>query len=305
MAIFRTQTSHVVEGLLMVNSVDHVMFGTNFNMPIPNLFTGSATAADGFVTTYCNCLDFSTRSLTGECPGFEVMDHVTQFLWCVTDGSCLNGVACVRQCFDRAAVNFSTFNLSVGVNIQAPSPTGFTFLGQQQIFVAGIDTDEICCTALYCANSRATCTSGDDVSISNCCIDMCLSGVPFPTTCFAAGCRGAIWVEGDDLHFINNRCWEHAIQGTCVSPSGNAGAMYIDLNHTLHWTNSTGCVFCAPWRLCQFESTFTNSSGANPAPGASCQGAIWVDQEFGDTHLAYIGCDGNKYLAGAGLDPTQ
>ncbi len=303
MTIFKTQTSHLVEGLLMTNSIDHVMWKTNFNMPIKDLFNGSFTPTDGFVTTYCNCFDSSTRSVATLCPGFEVMDFVTQFLWCVTDSSCLNGIACIRQCFDRASVNFATFNRSICVNIQAP-PSGFTFQGQQQIAVTGIDTDEVCCDAFYCANARATCTSGNDVSISNCCIPTQLCGVPFPTTCFASGCRGAIWVEGNDLHYINDRCWEHAIQGTQVNTGANGGALYVDLNHTLHWTNSGGCVFCAPWRLCQFCSTFTNSSGPNPAPGASCQGAIWVDAEFGETHLAYIGCDGNKYLAGAGVDPS-
>lgn len=304
MAILKTQTTHVVEGLLMTNSVDHKVWNTNFNMPIPNLFSGSSTATDGFVTTYCNILDFSSRSLATLCPGFEVMEHVTNFLWCVTNGSCLNGISCVRQCWDRDSFNFNSFNWSVCVNIQAPSPTGFTFQFQQQLNLTGVDTDEVCCDAIYCANSRATSTSGDDVSISNCCIDMELGAVPFPTTCFAAGCRGAIWVEGDDLHFINNRRWEHAIQGTQVDTGANAGSLYVDLNHTLHWANSGGCVFCAPWRLCQFCSTFSNSSGPNPAPGSSCQGAIWVDAEFGNTHLAYIGCDGNKYLAGAGVDPT-
>jgi hypothetical protein len=30
-----------------------------------------------------------------------------------------------------------------------------------------------------------------------------------------------------------------------------------------------------------------------------------MDGEFGYTHLAYIGCDGHKYITGMGRDPTE
>ena len=53
------------------------------------------------------------------------------------------------------------------------------------------------------------------------------------------------------------------------------------------------------------EKIFSNSSGPNPNPGAGYAGALWMDGEFGWTHLAYIGCDGAKYITGAGRDPIE
>ena len=43
--------------------------------------------------------------------------------------------------------------------------------------------------------------------------------------------------------------------------------------------------------------------GILPIAGTDKAGCIWVDNEFGLSHLAYIGTDGYKYLAGAGNYP--
>ncbi|HEY0090417.1 MAG TPA: hypothetical protein VGB37_16325, partial [Candidatus Lokiarchaeia archaeon] len=80
-------------------------------------------------------------------------------------------------------------------------------------------------------------------------------------------------------------------------------SIWIDNSHYLHWTGCDGIDYRTPWRICQFCSSFTNGSGPNPSPGSSYAGALWVDNEFGWTHLAYIGCDGNKYITGGANYP--
>jgi hypothetical protein len=79
--------------------------------------------------------------------------------------------------------------------------------------------------------------------------------------------------------------------------------MWIDNSCYLNWVGSGGDIYRAKWRICQFCSSFTNGAPANPSPGSSYAGALWVDNQFGWTHLSYIGCDGNKYLTGAGNYP--
>ncbi len=304
MSILKDQTAHIVEGLIMTNGVDHKVWKTNFNMPVSDLFTGSSTMIDGYVQTYCNAMDYSTRDLgsLGICPGFEVGESVVQFYWCVFDDS-LNGVGCRRQCMTRGVSIIASVAGSTNVNISA-GPGNWEWQSYQMLLLTGADSDEVCISCAYCADTRVTCTSGGDVSIPNCNIDLCWDGVPSVARCSAA-LRASIWVEGNNLNFINANCWEHSMTGNCQGSGGGSGAIWIDNTHYLNWVNSSGDIYKACWRLCQFFSTFTNSSPANPAPGASFKGAIWADGEFGETHLAYIGCDGNKYLTGAGRDPTE
>ena len=84
---------------------------------------------------------------------------------------------------------------------------------------------------------------------------------------------------------------------------GTAGSIWVDNSNYLHWLNSSGVDYRAKWRINQFESSFENGAGFNPNPGSSYAGALWVDNEFGWTHLAYIGADGSKYLVGSGDYP--
>ena len=73
----------------------------------------------------------------------------------------------------------------------------------------------------------------------------------------------------------------------------------------LHWVGADSNDYKAKWRICQFCSSWVGP-GANPSPGASYQGKTWQNcgpAPEGDTHLSYIGCDGNKYLLGDGNEP--
>jgi hypothetical protein len=117
----------------------------------------------------------------------------------------------------------------------------------------------------------------------------------------------AIWVQDNCLAFNNVLGWIHLMTGDDLGGpcSINFGAIWIDDSHYLHWIGCDSHDYRAKWRICQFCSSFSNGPGPNPSPGASYQGALWMDAEFGNTHLAYIGCDGNKYLTGAGNYPYQ
>ena len=171
-------------------------------------------------------------------------------------------------------------------------------------YMTGVDSDEVCCDAPYCAVTRATYICGDDLSVPNCIVEVNWNGVPSTNRC-SSTIRGSIWVEGNDLHFINANGWEHWMIGDYQGTGATPGAIWIDNSHYLHWANSGGCHYRAKWRICQFCSTFSNGPGPNPSPGSAYKGALWADTEFGWTHLAYIGCDGNKYITGAGRDPNE
>jgi len=306
MAIYKGQTAHIVEDLLMCNGKCHKVWNTNFNMPVSCLWTGAWTMCHGWVQTYSGIMDSTSRNLSanGLCfPGHEVAESIMTAWWCVTDGSTLNGNGCLHQCWTRESTIIAHGVTPVSVSLSAPNP-GYQWQFYQYHYMTGVDSDEVCCDGNYCTDTRVQQVSGDDVSISNCNISLYWGGVP-STSRYSSTLRGSIWVEGNNLHYINANCWEHSQAGNCIGSGGTAGAIYIDTNHYLNWVNASGDIYRACWRLCQFESCFTNSSGPNPSPGAGYAGALWMDGEFGYTHLAYIGCDGNKYITGMGRDPTE
>jgi len=197
------------------------------------------------------------------------------------------------------ALNSNKFPVHIVVNSTPGICSVQWYEGMTNTGIAGW---EICDTntCTHCNVMSVTNISGDAVAIGACTVSFDLGCVP---SVAQTACQGYIWVEGNDLHYWNANCWEHAIVGTCCGSGADAGAIWIDTNHYLHWANAGGCHFIAPWSICQFCSSFTNGAPANPAPGAEYAGALWVDNQFGGTHLSYIGCDGNKYLAGAGHCP--
>lgn len=306
MSILKAQTPHVVEGITMCNGKNHKVWCTNFNMPVSCLWSGACTMQHGWVSSYNGIMDFSSRSLgaLGLYPGYEVAESIVTYYWCV-DNDSLNGTGYLRQCWTRGSNTFVNASSYINVNISAP-PGYYTWTFWQMAYMTGIDSDEVCASTTYHADTRVTASSGDDISIPNCRISMDWLGVPSTNRC-SSSLRGSIWVEGNNLHFINSNRWEHSMTGDNQggAGSGKQGHMWIDNSHYLHWVGADCNNYRAKWRVCQFCSTFSNSSGPNPSPGAGYKGAVWADSEFGETHLAYIGCDGHKYIAGAGRDPTE
>ncbi|MBU1136466.1 MAG: hypothetical protein KJ559_03075 [Nanoarchaeota archaeon] len=306
MGIYKGQTPHIVEGLYMCNGKYHKVWKTNFNMPVSYLWCGNYTMCHGWVSSYDGIMESTSRALAanGICPGFEVAESIVTYWWCVTDGSSLVGNGCLRQCWTRGSTVFVSAATPAYINISTPGPGYWQWQFWQMAYMTGLDSDEVCIDSYYCADTRVQQVSGNDVSIPNCNLNLYWGDVPSTARC-SSTYMGTIWVDGSDLHFINRNCWEHKMIGNYIGSGGTPGAIYIDTNHYINWVGCTGNIYRACWRLCQFCSTFSNSSGPNPNPGAGYAGALWMDGEFGWTHLAYIGCDGAKYITGAGRDPIE
>jgi hypothetical protein len=192
------------------------------------------------------------------------------------------------------------------VNMPAPGAGFWSYYYWFYFLQMGTNCWEIDTDGNYCLRQCITCISGDDVSVPTNTCTVCVTNVPSaPTT---GSYRGAIWVEGENLHFRpeqTTEAWEHSMTGCGTGGAyGDGGAIWIGNDNFLYWTNCDGtALYKACWKICQFDSWFNNSSGPNPSPGASYAGAIWADGEFGYSHLAYIGCDGHKYITGAGNCP--
>lgn len=299
MAISKSLCAWMIEGVCSTSGNIMTMYKTNFNMPVPCLFDGSSDCVNGFMAARYNDIGNTSHALVNFCAGYEFAFADGLWRWEVSDGSCLNGIACadVDWCYSGCCFGGFGFQACVNINSTLGICCWQWYEGMTNVGIAGW---EICTDATYCTVTQATTVSGDDTSIGACTISIALGGVP---SVAQTACKGAIWVEGNNLNYFNASCWEHSIAGDCQGSGGTAGAIWIDNTHYLNWVNSGGDIYKAPWRICQFCSTFTNGPGPNPSPGAGFAGAIWTDTEFGLTHLAYIGCDGNKYLTGMGNCP--
>lgn len=270
------------------------MYKSNFNMPVPLLFDGSGDCTSGFMSARYNDMCDTSHALSGIWyAGYEFALGDSMFIW---DGP-LTGVGCITNQWKVDGVSKNSYNFQISVDVADGYYSYYESMVNTGIAGWEIDDDS---TVTF--TNQVTCVSGDDVSIAAHTGSIILTCVPSTTQC-SSSIVGSIWVEGDTLAYINANRFEHKIVGTVQGIGATAGAIWIDNSHYLHWANSGGCHFIAPWMICQFCSSFTNGAPANPAPGTAYKGALWVDNEFGWTHLAYIGCDGNKYLAGAGAYP--
>ena len=289
----------ILKGVCSTSGNIMAFWDTNFNMPVPCLFDGSSTANAGFMSARYGCIGASSVGLGSMKAGYEVALADTIYRWETGSGECLNGIACLCQNWYRGAT-------IIGCNYQAAcvNITEFFITWFEQMQNTGIAPWEICCNGIYCTKQQAVNISGDDLSIGA--VSVCVEFGSVPSVS-QTSCGGKIWVEGNDLHYWVANNWEHTMVGTALSIAVSSGDIWIEdsgsWTNYIHWTGCDGCVYRAPWKICQFCSTFSNGAPANPAPGASCKGMIWMDNQFGGTHLSYIGCDGNKYLAGAGSYP--
>lgn len=301
MAIYKSQCGWILKGVCSTSGNIMTFWKTNFNMPVPNLFNGSSTYDAGFmVARYCN-VDSTSEALTGFYPGYELVVADALYRWYVDEGSCLNGVARTQLQWYRGATYLYQYVANWCIAMTS-SPGYYTTQWAEGMTNTGVAGWEVCCDGTYCTVSFADTVSGDDVSISSCTRSLCWGAVPSTAQ---TACQGKIWVEGNDLHYWNANQWEHVMIGDCVGNPGvgTQGSMWIDNSHYLHWVGADCNDYRAKWRICQFCSTFSNGPPANPSPGAGYAGKMWMDNQFGLTHLSYIGCDGNKYLTGAGNYP--
>lgn len=90
------------------------------------------------------------------------------------------------------------------------------------------------------------------------------------------------------------------MNGDLQSGTGTAGYFWIQGIY-LYWIDQYGGKRRAKWALEQFQSNFSN--GAPYSVSGETAGYLYVDTQFGWTHIGYIGSNGRKYLAGDGNYP--
>jgi len=288
------------KGVKGTNGCIHTQWRVNANWPAHNLCGGDCFEYGMMcIPPYgYTCSNFDASTL---CRGFEIFQGASMQRYCIGASSCLNGIYC--RCLQWIHCDGSIMWTSSGKHCINMCTDAESWQWQYYFYFLqmGVNCWEIDVDGEYCLRNCITCYSGDDLSITTQYVAKGICNVPSaPST---GPTRGVIWVEGNNLHFRptqSTEAWEHAMVGDCQGAGASPGAIWIDTNHYLHWANSSGDDYRAKWRDCQFCSWFGNSSGPNPSPGAGHAGAIWADGEFGYSHLAYIGCDGKKYITGAG-----
>lgn len=271
-------------------------FKTNFNMPVEDVFgdVTTQTQTDGMLD-YIN--EATSYSLTGFVPGYEVCVGTAVWLFDNTTGSGTYNVNTgLYSNWRDSSLNVLVAGLN-NWNYTATIPVGYWSYQVHSLNI-GVASWEISSSATYKFRSQAAGTP--NISLNN--TDVTITNCPSVST---TGNIGYIWVEGSDLCFINANNFKHTMVGTDGGSNvGTAGYIWIDSsNYLLNWIGSNGHKFTAKWKVKQFASVFSNGPTGATYAGTSYSGTLWLDDEFGYTHLAYIAPDGYKYLTGAGDDP--
>jgi len=274
-----------------------MFYKTNFNMPTPSMLGGTWVRFLGPIVKRTPATSFS---LTGFQPGYEICIGLGNFDWDNLTASSVSLSASLTVGWldtDNSTVLYNIVeNFSIGGTVDANSWREVFFAG-----TIGIAPWEIDSNSTYYFRTVAT---GTD-SIPSVSTGVTITNVPTIST-ISSNVRGATWVEGNNLTFLNADGWKHSIAGTVVNTTpGTAkkGYMWIDTSNDLHWVGDNGTDYKVPWKKKQFASWFSNSATGEENAGTANKGAMWMDSEYGYTHIAYIGNDGFKYLCGAGDDP--
>lgn len=295
--------NYVSKGVTNANTgVSGLWFGTNFNMPLHAFNAGNSPT---YTKTTANLIfngASSSFDLTGFSPGFEICCGFAIFTWdnsgsgssfsgnCTatiswtdTSGTVLHGGTMIEQ------QGYSVYVAAGGWN------------GDWLAYNIGCEASEVATSTTYDFRSVVAGSPSIALNITP------ISFTNVPSVAMQSSNYGAIWVEGNNLCFINASGWKHTMVGNVISSTpgtSKAGAMWIDTTtQLLHWVGGNGDDYAAAWCVQQFASIFGNSSTGAVYAGTSQKGCIWMDNQFGQTHLGYIGSDGYKYLTGAGVNP--
>lgn len=295
-----TITSYVSRGIQNYNDTSKKMtwYKTNFNMPVPN-YMASSSPFTRYLGPFTLLTESYSYDLSGFYPGYEVCNGLAVFDFENNGASTYNINTSLYSSWTDSSLstlvpgmNGTNFSISLAPGYYTEVWAGLNI---------GIASWEINSNSTYYFRASASGTptiSSVDTAIT---ITNCPS-----TTQLGSTTRGYIWVDGNNLAFINSNQWQHQIVGTFVSSSPGASAsghIWIDTSNELHWVTSTGDDYKAPWKIQQFASFYSNGAQSTLYAGTTQAGYIWVDSEFGGTHISYIGYDGYKYLIGSGDYP--
>jgi len=298
MAHLSSITNRISQGVTNIDdtSIKAKWYKTNFNMPVKNFSTGTYVRGQG---SFTYDTETTTYDLASFVPGYEICNGI-----CIYDFENTDATNWDIDCY--LYVNwYNTDNSTILVPLQTGYHFIHTLLPNYWIEIwfggnIGCAPWEVDGTGIYYFNSFAT---GDPV-ISEISTAVTMQNVP-STTQLSSGTDGHIWVEGNNLAYVNANMWKHSMVGTLVDSlpgTSKAGSIWLD-GTVLHWVGSDGNNYKANWEVKQFASYYSNSATGSTFAGTFNYGKIWVDNEFGWTHLAYIGNDGYKYLTGAGDNP--
>lgn len=264
---------------------------TNFNMPVPQLFDGTWIEGVGPFIYHGLATSFD---LTGLVTGWEVAVFMCGWHW---EGP-LSGTAYIYSEW-RDENNVLMFTCVNGDASEIDVASGYY---QEHMYGCnqGIAGWEIDVAGNYRVRSWSTGVGamGQQDTI------IAFSNVP-STSQLGADKPGYIWIEGNNLCYIDANQWKHSIVGDkfYYVDTAKAGYMWIDTNNYLCWIGADGYDYKTKWKIKQFASTWSNGPTNEVYAGTDKAGMIWVDDEFGQTHLSYIGYDGYKYLVGDGEYP--
>jgi len=292
-------TNLISKGLInQVSGTSFTWWKTPFNMPTPNLFDNNS----GWIR-YQGPFSYPGQAtsfdLSGFSPGFEICVFSSIFDW---ENDTANSVTLNEYIWTRwADPSWTTiFWGSYGDNINMTLPA-YNWTESMFCTNTGVASWEVASNGIYHVGASST----GNYPISEHTADITFSNVP-DVTQLSYDDIGHIWIEGNNLCFINANRWKHTIYGTQVSTTpgtDKAGYIWIDTSNDLHWIGGNGYNYKTPWKVKQFASFFSNSATSTVYAGTDKAGYIWMDDEFGFTHLSYIGYDGYKYLIGAGDSP--
>lgn len=294
-----SMTRRVSKGITNNNSgTKFTWWKTNFNMPVPNILddlSGWTQYTGPFTYTGAD----TSFSLVTFYPGYEIVAYSCIYDWTNTTGSSINLDEDLYSYW--VDTDFSTVLVGgYNGNITMTLADGYwkEYMYVWNIGVAGWEIDS---AGDYYVKAK---TIGN-YSMAEVSTTINFSTVP-DTTQLDSDKYGYIWVEDHQLCYVNANGWVHRITGIdqLTTPGENyVGSIWIDEDNNLHWIGDDGEEYIAPWKVKQFASSFSGGPTKSVDAGGSKAGYIWVDNEFGYTHLSYIGYDGWKYLIGAGDNP--
>ena len=294
-------TNRISRGVTNYNNttIKNNWYGSPFNMPVKDFM--SLQTPTGW-TRYQGVWNYNTETTSYNLTGFDPG-------WEICNGCCI---------FDFDNNGGSTYNIDTNLTVKWVDHDNFTvlsYIALNERFTYSLPPSywvEYCYAGnIGCAGweidsnntyyFKGTAVGSPNIAITPTNVDF--TNVP-STTQLGSDKKGYIWVEGNDLCFISATPWKHTILGIDVSSTpgvAKAGYMWIDNSNDLHWVGSDGHDYKVPWKIKQFASFYFN--GPTHSVSGKTPGYLWIDDEFGGTHLSYIGADGCKYLVGAGNNP--
>ena len=258
-----------------------IFYRTNFNMPVPAL-VGSWSL--GSAST--------SWDLTGFAPGLEICAGA---VYLNLEGPIEGNVTITLGWYNPAgAAVVGPFTWTQYISLASGSSYTNWLYGAANI---GCAAWEVGASGTYTLRS----TMSGAATAPNKSTNITFSNVPSVAT---TGTAGMVYVDGNYLAMINANNFLHKSLGTDIAnPSAAPGYVWVDTFNNLSFISADGHKRTMPWKIKQFASSFSNGATGEVYAGTNKAGMIWMDNEFGWTHISYIGYDGYKYLCGAGDYP--